>query len=104
MRYQQFVELCEREFADDGGDVVALNLTGPSAAELAGDILGSSDVSQPLVLPAPVDVPVEMAAAVVAGAAATRVINPMTHSTVRVVKDADRDTATVATRRIVALG
>lgn len=104
MKYAEFAALCEREFADGGGDVVALNLTGPSATELAGDILGSPDVPQPLVLPAPADVPAEAAAAVVAGAAATRVINPMTHSTVRVVKGADRDTATVATRRIVALG
>lgn len=93
MKYAEFAALCEREFADGGGDVVALNLTGPSAAELAGDILGSPDVTGMSGL--------DTAGRFIVGASISAARNPVTHSTVTISKDADRDTATVT--RVVAL-
>lgn len=47
MRYNQFLDLCKREWDRDTGwpcrgDVIALTLTEPSAAELTGDLVATS--------------------------------------------------------------
>lgn len=98
MKYAEFAALCEREFADGGGDVVALNLTNASLVELTSDVLNAPG-SFRCFLPEGEDLstPSSSAGALLAG-----ITNPASLSKVTVTKDADRDTATVT--RVVALG
>ena len=83
MKIAEFNDLCDREWAkrDRGGrgDVVSVSLTGPSAAELAADILTQPQVASCLLL-----LGKEEAATVTAGAAVTEIANPITRSTVKI--------------------
>lgn len=83
MKYAAFAALCDREFQRDGGVVRALYLTGPSAAELAEDILTDRAVPIP---------PVRRRAA----AAVTSAPNPVTQSRVTITAGAEADSASVA--------
>jgi hypothetical protein len=92
MKYDQFADLCQREFAADGGDVRALTLAGPSAADLAADIC-----TRPELVPMILRIREDEADTVRAGAALTKARNPVTLSDVAVTvePDAEADTATV---------
>ena len=82
MKYQQFADLCAREH-ENGGDVVALDLTSPSAAEFARDILAT---------PGPVTVlSADPAVRAAVGGRVTRAVNPTTHSDVAIKVSADAD-------------
>jgi len=89
VKYARFRELCEREWDRDCGDVLALSLTGPSAAELADDLLGERDVVRPVLY-----VQEELAPGN-AFARGRRAWNPVTLSVVTIGAGADSDTATV---------
>ena len=91
MKYDQFDELCRSEWAkEDRGEVVALNLTGPSMAELANDVLGSGDVPCTIGDIRPGD-----QLAVAAGAGLSHARHPVTGSVITVNGPADADVITV---------
>lgn len=90
MRYGEFTALCVRK-AQDGWDVIALTLDGPSAADLSGDVLANPDtfafyVNHP-------NVP--QGCAITAGAAVREVVNPATGSLVTITCGPGPETARV---------
>lgn len=80
MKLAEFNDLCQREWDKPRrGDVVSVSLTGPSAAELASDVLTQPQPASCLLL-----LREEEAAAMTAGAAVTEIPNPVTRTTVKI--------------------
>jgi hypothetical protein len=95
MKYDDFAQLCDREWTAEPpfGDVTALSLTGPSAAELAAEAFGSGG---PVEFTGPDGEPLAGPPAGACGIGLTEIVNPVTRSVAKVTAGAESDTATVS--------
>ena len=96
MKLPDFQSLCEREWENGHGDIESLHLTDASLLELTNDVLmaGSQDEMELFIKESDL-------AALTAGAAVSRVRNPITKTSVELRGGSHRDVAVV--RRVVEI-
>ena len=96
MKLPDFHALCKREWENGHGDVESLHLTGASLLELTNDVLTDGSQGEMELFIKESDL-----AALTAGAAVSRVRNPITKTSVELRGGSHRDVAMV--RRVVEI-
>jgi len=95
MKLAEYKDLCDREWSEARGDVQALHLTNGSLLEFSADVLLAGAQDQPFLFPVVPLYSSEEVTDIRAGAACSKILNPITRSVVTVSGGSDQDLAEV---------
>jgi len=95
VKLAEFKDLCDREWSEARGDVTALRLTNGSILEFTCDVLMAGAEDEPCLFPLVPLFDRDDIAEIKAGAVTSKVVNPVTRSTVEVSGGSDLDLAEV---------